>query len=399
MRAGIAWGRQALELEIGESNLVAGTRAPIVPNLADPVQAMREALEHPLDYPALRRALTPDDHVAIVVDEGIPQLARLLTPLLEHIQQAQVQPDSITLICPAPSSGQLWLDDLPDAFQDVHIEVHQPDDRKKLAYVATTKGQRRIYLNRTAVDADQLVVLTRRGYDPALGYSGAETALYPGLSDEATAEELRVRLEADAPGETPGLVQQEAREVVWLSGAPFFVQVVEGSADGIANILCGPLESSDAGLDLLDARWRVEFERAVDVVIAGVSGAQAGVEALARAFFAAARIVRPGGNIVVLSDITPSLGPGFDLLRRCDDPAFALPLLMQEKPPDLAVAYQWAIAATQAKLYLLSGLAGDVAEELFTIPLQHAEQAQKLLSGDATCALLPDADRTLAVLR
>jgi hypothetical protein len=72
---------------------------------------------------------------------------------------------------------------------------------------------------------------------------------------------------------------------------------------------------------------------------------------------------------------------------------------MQEKPGDLAAAYQWATAANQARLYLLSGLPGDVAEELFTIPLQHAEQAQKLLSGNVTCALLPDAHRTLAVLK
>src|SRR5690349_23463352 len=38
----------------------------------------------------------------------------------------------------------------------------------------------------TLVDADQLVVLTRRGYDPVLGYGGAEAALYPALSDEET---------------------------------------------------------------------------------------------------------------------------------------------------------------------------------------------------------------------
>src|SRR5438067_6487297 len=110
MRAAIAWGKQTLELEIRESNLVAGVRAPIVANLADPVQAMRDVLEHPLNYPALRLALTPDDHVAIVVDEGIPHLASLLVPLLEHLRQAQVQPDAVTLICPPPSSEQGWLD-------------------------------------------------------------------------------------------------------------------------------------------------------------------------------------------------------------------------------------------------------------------------------------------------
>src|SRR4051812_32572077 len=99
MRVGIDWGRERLELDVSEEQLVAVQRAPIAPNLDDPVQAFREALEHPLDYPALRLALTPEDHVAIAVDEGVPRLGQLLPPLLEHIRQAHVQPEAITIVC------------------------------------------------------------------------------------------------------------------------------------------------------------------------------------------------------------------------------------------------------------------------------------------------------------
>jgi nickel-dependent lactate racemase len=401
MRASIPWGRQSLDLEIHERNLVPGLRAPVAPNLADPAQAMRDALEHPLDYPALRLALTPDDLVAIVVDEGIPHLARLLVPLLEHIRQAHVPPDAITLVCSPPSSGQAWLDELPDEFQDVKIEVHQPNDRKKLAYLAATREDRRVYLNRTAVDAHQLVLLTRRRYDPQVGYWGAETALYPGLCDEATADELCTQLDGEAPGGEPWPIQAEAREVVWLAGAPFFVQIIEGAGAELAHILGGALESSSAGERLLNARWRVEFAQAADVVVASVTGdpGQHTIDDLARAFLAASRIVKTGGSIVVLSETTPQLGPAFDLFRRHDDPGLVQRLLLEEKPRDLAAGYMWATAANQAKLYLLSSLTADVAEELFAIPLQNAEQAQRLLTDEATCVLLPDAHRTLAVIQ
>ncbi len=401
MRAGIAWGKQTLELEIDERNLCPLERSAIAPNLGDPLAAMREALEHPFDYPALRLALTPDDQIAIAVDEGIPQVGRLLTPLLEHVVQAHVKPDAITLICSPPSSGQPWLDDLPDEFQDVHIEIHQPADRKKLAYLATSKHGQRVYLNRTAVDADQFVLLTRRRYDPCLGCAGAETALYPSLSDEETIQKYRNDLHGRAPGEKPWPVQQEAREITWLSGAPFFIQVIEGSDDGIANILAGPLESSDAGRRMLDARWRVECAQPADVVIASVTGepGRPTCDDLARAYFAATRIVKPGGSIVVLTDATPALGAGMEMFRRLEDPAEALNVLLQESPADLAAGFMWATAAEHARLYLLSGLASDVVEELFAIPLQHAGQAQRLLTSQASCVLLPDADKTLAVLR
>jgi nickel-dependent lactate racemase len=395
VRAGIAWGQTHLEIDIDEANLVPAQRAPIAPNVADPIQAIRDALEHPLDYPALRRALTPDDHVAVVVDEGIPNLGRLLTPLLEHIGQAHVHPEAITLVCPPGSVGQSWLDDLPDEFQDVQIEVHQPTDRKKLAYLATTKQGRRVYLNRTAVDSDQLVLFTRRRYDVQLGCYGAETALFPTLSDEEAIEEFRTNLHSRAPGDRLWSVQQEARDIVWLSGAPFLVQIIEGAGDGIAHVLAGPLESSDEGRQLLDDRWRVAFDRAADVVIASVTG-DATMDDLARAFLSASRVVKPGGSVAVLSDAAPPLGPGMEQFRRHEDPELLLNLLYQEKPIDLTTAFQWATAAQQARLYLLSGLPEDVAEELFTIPMQHAGQVQRLLTPDATCILLPDAHRAMA---
>ena len=385
-----------------------------MPNVADPVQAMRDALEHPLDYPALRLALTPEDHIAIVVDESIPQLDRLLVPLLEHITQAQVQPEAITLICPPPSGGQAWLDELPDVFQDVKVEVHQPGDRRKLAYLATTKADRRVYLNRTFVDADQTVVLTRRSYDPLVGYAGGATALYPWLSDQATLDEYRTEFDREPPGVEAWPVQEEANEVAWLSGAPFFVQVIDGDGDGIARILAGPRESSGAVQKMLDDRWRIEVGQLADVVLASITGSHFAprptsgegpgvrgptIEDMARALFAAARVVKPGGSIVLLTDLTPTLGPSFERFRQHDDPALALRLVTEEKPSDLAAGFMWATAAEQAKLYLLSGLAPDVAEELYTIPLQHPGQAQRLLTEHATCVLLPDAHKTLAVLR
>src|SRR5437763_3219905 len=136
MRTDIAYGVEHLELEVEASRLVTAHRQPAAPPLADPAAAVADALENPLGFPPLRRALTPDDHVAVVVDEQLPQLPRLLTPILEHLTQAHVRPEAITLLCPSASS-QAWVDELPDAFQEVRLEVHDPANRKRLSYLAT----------------------------------------------------------------------------------------------------------------------------------------------------------------------------------------------------------------------------------------------------------------------
>src|SRR5262249_5119628 len=155
---------------------------------------------------------------------------------------------------------------------------------------------------------------------------------FPTLSDDATLHEMSSRLSADAPLAASPL-RQEAAEVAWLLGTPFLVQIIEGAGDDIAAVVAGPVESSGEGQSLLDARWKVEIDRPVDVVLGGISGdpGRHTFTDLARAFLAASRIVKPGGRVALLTDAAPPLGPAAAILRRAGDPAQALKLLAEEK--------------------------------------------------------------------
>jgi nickel-dependent lactate racemase len=399
MRIAIPYGRQSLNVEIGNDRLIDVQRASHSPPLADLRAAVEHALESPLGFPALRRALTPDDHVVVIVDEQLARLAELLTPILEHVCQARVAPEAITLLCPATSTTQPWVDDLPDAFQDVRLEVHDPSDRRHLSYLATTRHGRRIYLNRTAVDADQLIVLTRRGYDPLLGYSGAEGAIYPALSDEATLQESGEKLTMMPPGKTAWPICQEATEVAWLLGAPFLVQVIEGCDTEVLHVLGGLVETSSEGQRLLDASWRIEVERPADTVIAAVGGdpARQTFADLAQALACASRVAKSGGYIVLLTEANPVLGPEAAVLQQADDPAQALNRLRQQKLPNPAVAFQWASAARQATIYVLSRLPAETVESLFAVPLDHAGQTQRLVAN-GSCIIIPAAHKSMAAI-
>jgi nickel-dependent lactate racemase len=400
MRIAIPYGREQVDADVPDNRVVALQRQPIVAALDNPLAAVRDALEKPLGFPALRRALTPDDHLAVVVDESLPQLSALLTCVLEHVTQARVRPEAITLVCPPSTTGQLWADHLPQEFDEIRLEVHDPEDRDRLAYLATTRQGQRVYLNRTVVDADQVVILTGRGYDPILGYSGAEGSLFPWLSDEATRMEAYGDLTMDAPTDDFAW-RKLAVEVAWLmGGSSFLVQVITDASNNMLHVLGGPVETSIEGQKLLDARWRVEVAKAADVVVAAVSGdpAQQSVLDLARAFGCAARIVKPRGRIVLLSDINPTLGENTDCLREAESPDAVLTYLHNHPAADTEAAYQWASAADQATLYLLSKLPGETAEELFTVPLDHASQINRLLDAAESCVFLPDAHKTMATL-
>ena len=278
--------------------------------------------------------------------------------------------------------------------------MHDPSNRKQLAYLATMRRGRRLYLNRTAVDADQLVVLSGRGYDPLLGYSGAEGSLYPALSDEPTLQELATQLTIDAPAAVPWPVRQEAIEAAWLLGAPFFLQIIPGSADDMVHVVGGPADTSSEGQRLLDARWKLTVKEPAATVVAAIAGDPVRHEFsdLARALACAARVVRPDGRIIVLSTASPKLGPADELLRQAETPEQALTLLRKHGPPNTAAAFLWASAASRAKIYLLGGIPAETVEEMFAVPLEHAGQVTRMLGADGTYLFLQDAHNALAIV-
>jgi nickel-dependent lactate racemase len=387
------FGREQIDVAIAEDQLLAVGRRAVPPPLADAAAGVRAAVQAPLGFPPLRRALTPDDHVTVVIDEHLPHVGQLLAPLLEHIGSAGVAPGAITLLTSAPAVDQSWIDDLPDAYEEVRVEVHDPNDRKKLAYLATTRAGRRLYLNRSAVDADQLVVLARPDVEPLLRRGGAGM-LYPALSDEATREELTgVRAGAAS-------LRSEAAEIAWLLGAPFLVQVIEGPGDDIAAVVTGPVETAEEARRLYEARWVRTVPGLADTVVTTLSGDSRRHEFsdLARALAHAAEVVQPEGRIILLTAALPRLGPGAELLRNSDDAGQALGLLEKGQVPDRAAAMQWAAAARRAHIYLLSGLPEVTAEELFVTPMEHPSQLQRLVRSAGSYLLLEDADKTLPVV-
>ena len=401
MKIGVDIGRDRVELDIDQKQMLPVRRQLLVPSLSDPAAAVSAALEKPLSFPALRRALTPDDHVAVAVDERLPHLAQLLVPILEHVTGAGVAPHAIALVCPASSSQQAWLEELPEAYEDVQVESHDPANRKRLSYVATMRRGRRLYMNRTIVDADQVVVLAAVGYDPLLGYTGSEGFLYPAFGDEETQQAMCEHLTGAIPSAKHWPVRREATEAAWLLGAPFFVQVIEGPGEDLVHVIGGPADSSEQGQQLQDAQWRIHVAEAAGTVVAALNGdpQRQSFADLARAAACAARVVRTGGRIVLLAQGMPQLAIGAALLRQASDPAQALTLLRQHKPADMAAAFQWAQAAEQARIYLLSGLPDDTVEELFAVPLQHAGQVQRLVNEGGSVLVLNDAHKMLAVVQ
>ncbi len=372
------------------------SRGTVPAGRAIPADLLRAAMERPIGLGApMSRAVTPDDSVVILVDEGTPALAELIVALLQNLAEAQVQLGNVTLLVPAGSRQQPWLDDLPDELADIHLEVHEPENRDKLAYLATTKAERRVYLNRKIVEADLLIVLSRRGFDPKLGYSGAAAFLFPHFSDTETIAAYPKEFATTSRPEEPNALRREAKEILKLLGAPFLIQVIEGFGDTVAEILVGLPPSTSDGAVGLKQHWLGRVDRKADLVIASVSGSNDRIafRDLATAAATARRVLEPGGRLVLLTTAAPPLDDSGDLLLKVDDPAIALKRIAAAKPDDARPGTFWAFAAKKVSLYVAAGWPDELIEELFATPIHTPAEVQRLIDAAESVLFLPDAHK------
>lgn len=369
MNVAVAYGRTSLSLDVPDERLVPVRRAEWPAETGEPATKVRAALAAPTRFPPLFQAFTPDDHVAIIADAGLPDLADWIRPILEQLDRASVSASNVAVLFPT-AAGTV---DLPG----VKVEHHDPSEETRRAYLATTASGKRVYMNRTLVEADQLVVLAEVRYSDR-DVTGGPNALYPAFA------------EFGATGE-----EDEAEEVAWLLGLPFFVHVIAGPAGGPGRVIAGPPDTFADAKAALKAAWTGRASRRADIVVAGLGGSLGPqpLEEFLNALDHARRAANPDGTIVLLSEEGPPVGEAFDLVSRSESPAAAKRSLEKRPPGDAALAERWLKVVDRHRVVVMSGWPDELVEDLFATPIQNARQVQRLIDSGGDVLILHDAHR------
>ena len=390
---------------------IAAERVLAAPGAPDPTahltDDLREALDHPLDFPPLEQALIPDDHVVLALDRNTPEAAALVAATWRVLEQRQIRPENVTIVQPAALNGRPQRDprtDLPHAVREqIGWTIHDPTDQTGCRYLASTAAGDRVYLANAVVDADVVVTIGRIGFDPVLGHTGTNSVFYPGLSSADAIGRAHGQGHSELEPDDVRPLRQMIDEIGWLLGTQFSIQVIPAAAGGVAQVLAGAGESVfRRGKELLAEQWVVELSERAGIVVAGIDDGQTatGWNELGAALATARSLVARGGKIVVLTNLQSQPGPGIEMLQQCDNPRDALRPLRMQAPPDLVPATQLAQALDWADVYLLSGLESDFVEDLFMVPLAGPDEAHRLVeNGSETCAFLSAAQYVFGRIR
>tara|TARA_R110002049_G_scaffold2750_4_gene21937 strand:- start:93890 stop:95197 length:1308 start_codon:yes stop_codon:yes gene_type:complete len=401
---GVDFGRSLQELgKIVTGNASAATIDlwEYQPDSGAPVRdagdAVAKALAGPIDFPPLEMVVVQGDRVALAVDPNIPQLAEIVVGVVRAVSMTDAEHVDIVLSDEATDQTLQAVNvALADAILDKDATVHRHDsaDRESLRYLGAGANALPWYVNRQLVDADVVIpIVTKR---PAETDDRIDaTGIYPVFADSATRHRFRDAKVFDEERET----QSPEFQIPWLIGVQLMVTVAANHDGMVRQVMAGAPQSLAIRRTDLD-RDSDEFPPAAALVIASTDGdAQQQTWAnAARAAVAASRFVRPGGTILVWTDIDVDPDPAFRQVLESEgdheslhessaageDDAESLP------PWDESIGIGMTFARVLAdnRVVMRSRLDAEVVETLGLGSLRSIDELKRLIDSFENCGVL-----------
>lgn len=304
-----------------------GARSECVPDI---VAATRAAIEAPLGLPRLVECITEDDRVVLAVRPGTPHSTEITGTIAESLLTRLAPSQAITVLRTQRDALAGRADPRrllkPEIAQRVVVQTHQAEDSQQLAYLARFDDGQALRLNRALVEADVVIPIGWTQCGGTWNRYSAFGAIFPVFADQAAqqrhwrevVERVRARKTPKRKGRPSPYRPAAAmsRQADWLMGTQFAFQVVPGPAGKILQVLAGEIDRVFKATEQEFRRqWGMEIRQQSELVIAGVdyNPLHNTWENLAQAAWSAARLVAPGGQIVLLTDWGPAETAGISL--------------------------------------------------------------------------------------
>ncbi|MFN0196440.1 MAG: lactate racemase domain-containing protein [Planctomycetaceae bacterium] len=390
-------GRLSLEVDPGRILTSHG----YVPEVPDIRQAVRNALQRPLDFPPVEQAIVPGDRITIALDRHTPCGAEIIAEVWDLFSHRGISPEDIYILQPVSMDRRRLSDprsQLPENVRSlVRWGIHDPTDKARQAFLANTSTGERVYLAREVVDADFVFPIGVMQYDPVLGISGTSSVFFPGMSTVDAISKARGEGHWELSPEDDRPLRQMMDEIGWLLGTQVTLQVVSSSGAGVAEVLVGtPDAVAQAGRQALAGHWKIEQDQHADMVVVAVDADTAGHgwQQIGQALETAQHLVSRRGKIIVLSELEEEPGEGLKLLTGRRKASEALRALRKQAPPDLVSTSQLVHAVDWARVYFMSHLPAEVVEEMFLVPVETEREVSRLLAGQGTVSFVASAQHT-----
>ena len=407
MQVRFPYGNGEKVVDIPDEKLTGVYRPHEKAGVADLCAEVTRSLSSPIESPRLAQLASGRKSAAIVVDDitrAVP--SRDILPLiLDELKAVGLGARDVTVIVATGLHRPLTQHELDALRGDLPVEVinHDARDPAQLVSIGRTFLGQEILVNRRFMEADLKVLAGDVEYHQFCGYGGGAKSVYPGLADADSICHNHSMMEIDGtgPGRIEGNpVRREVDEVGRMAGVDFILNVVMNSRKEVVRAFAGhPFAAFRQGARLVDQMYRVEADRAVNLVIASAGGFPKDVDLYQsqKALSAARHLVVEGGDIVVLAECRD--GHGSELFDRWMTEAKDINDIIRRIRTKFVMgghkAYQFAREIRWARVHLLSSLPAQKVKSYFMQPLASVEDIQTLIQAASSIAVMPQASLTL----
>lgn len=418
MRVRLAYGEAGLEIEAPDSATVIES-AP-VPGVDDEARVLQEALRWPLVGPPLGELLRGARDAVLVfpdVTRAFPS-ERVVPLVLEELAATGFGPDRVTLLSATGTHRANTPEELErmlgrDVVERYRVVNHDARDTASLVRLGATSQGAPALLNRLYVEAGLRIVVGLIEPHFFAGYSGGPKGVCPGVAGLDTVLFAHDRTRIGDPHATWGSiaenpVQRLLREVVALAPPTFTLDVTVNKRGAITGVFAGEgYAAHPAGCAFVAETQERTVPGLFDLVITTNGGypLDQNLYQAIKGLSAAARIVRPGGTIVLAAecrDGLPAHGSYGAILHAAHGHQELFGMLGDgaETTPDQWQAQVQALVQAKARvLAFCGGLSHAQLRAAHFEPVDSLERTLRELLArqpNASVAILPEGPYTVA---
>jgi len=418
MHVSLAYGRGRLPVEVPDAAVVITPEQ--LPGLPDERATFDAAVRAPIGSKPLRELAKSTDTIAIVIaDITRPSPSERLVPWILG-ELAHVPREQFVIVNGTGSHRANTREELvsmlgAEIVESVRVVNHNAFDDAMLTRLGQTSYGGEVWLNNDYLRADVRIVSGFIEPHFFAGFSGGPKGIVPGVAGIKTIMHLHNAQMIGHPKSTWALlagnpVQGEVREAVAMAPPHFVVNVALNIDRQIIALWAGHyITAFEVGCRFVAEHATRPVEEPFDIVITTNSGypLDQNLYQTVKGMSAAARIVKPGGAIIAVSECSdglPSHGNYKDLLQMRHTPAELLAMI---EAPGFELYDQWeaqsqAIVQRKAKVYLYSSLDPATVRDAMLTPIDDIEATLAMLidhyGPETSVAVLPEGPQTVPYL-
>lgn len=368
-----------------------GCRSAVPCDLSSAVEA---ALTGPVDFPPWDTATVAGDKVVLIADPAAPKIEEVVGLVVEWFLANSVSAENLAVV--VGGSGEEAAEAIRARLEplsvNIDVQLHDPDDTDQLSYLAADTAADAIYLNRLVVDADVVLPIGCARSNSALDGLGS-FGIFPILSDRDTRAKF-YRLDQLRTDFGRAELRDTASQAAWWLGAMAGMLILPSGEGQVAGIASGSFESlAETSQKHFGQEWQAADELS-DLVIALVDGdsAEQSWLSVSRAIFRAARNAKPGGSIVVCTELSDLPGKTLRRLGSHSKSQSVIEKQIRKSREEDAIAAAVLLDATEDyHVYLASRLRRDTVERLRMGVIESEDQLQRLAGSLPSCAIISSA--------